>query len=315
MSSFPIILSAIIPVFLVIIAGFGSRKAGWIACEADSSLTRLVLYLLNPCLVLHSTIGNKSLSHPGSIILAAGLGFATLCIGVLVAYLFSGLIGDKSRASQRTFALSAGCQNYSYIPIPLAMALFDRDTVGMIFVFAFGFDIAFWTVGVATLVGGLKPSSCRKMLTNPGLMAVLVGIGLNALGAEQWMPGTVMRLFEWLGACCIPIALLLAGMTMADYTADFHPRSAIRVIAVSTAARIVVLGAILLAMAAFLPMPGTLRNVMILQAAMPAAIFPIIMARYYGGNPMIAIKVTFGTSVLSLITAPLIIDFALRHIR
>jgi predicted permease len=51
--------------------------------------------------------------------------------------------------------------------------------------------------------------------------------------------------------------------------------------------------------------PVELRRVMVLQAAMPSAVFPIIMARHYGGDSITAVRVVVVTTVLGLITIPL----------
>jgi predicted permease len=50
------------------------------------------------------------------------------------------------------------------------------------------------------------------------------------------------------------------------------------------------------------------------QAAMPAAVTPIMLARIYGGRPAIAAQVVIFTTVLSLFSLPWIITFGCRWI-
>jgi hypothetical protein len=38
---------------------------------------------------------------------------------------------------------------------------------------------------------------------------------------------------------------------------------------------------------------------------MPAATFPIVLARHYGGDPGVGVRVALGTAVVSLVTIPL----------
>jgi predicted permease len=47
-----------------------------------------------------------------------------------------------------------------------------------------------------------------------------------------------------------------------------------------------------------------LKQVILLQAAMPAAVFPIIMSRHYGGDPGLALRIVLGTSLAALLTMP-----------
>jgi hypothetical protein len=54
--------------------------------------------------------------------------------------------------------------------------------------------------------------------------------------------------------------------------------------------------------------------VIVLEAAMPAAVFPIVMARHYGGDAATALRVVFSTSLVSLLTIPLWIRFGLKFV-
>jgi len=47
---------------------------------------------------------------------------------------------------------------------------------------------------------------------------------------------------------------------------------------------------------------------------MPAAVFPIIMARHYGGDPPTALRVVISTSVAGLVTIPLWIKFGMKFV-
>ena len=50
------------------------------------------------------------------------------------------------------------------------------------------------------------------------------------------------------------------------------------------------------------------------HAAMPAAVFPIIMARHYGGHAPTALRIVIGTTVIGLLTIPLWIKLGLWFI-
>ena len=55
-------------------------------------------------------------------------------------------------------------------------------------------------------------------------------------------------------------------------------------------------------------MPGLsteLRQVIVIQAAMPAGIMPIVLSRHYGGDASVAIKVVLATTLASIVTMPL----------
>jgi malate permease and related proteins len=62
------------------------------------------------------------------------------------------------------------------------------------------------------------------------------------------------------------------------------------------------------------PLDLTLKSVLVIQAAMPAAIFPIVVAKAHHGYMPTALRVVLGTSAIGLITIPLWIGFGLQWI-
>ena len=61
-----------------------------------------------------------------------------------------------------------------------------------------------------------------------------------------------------------------------------------------------------------LPYPSELVKVLIIQAAMPAALFPVVISKYYQGSPSVAIKVAISSSLVGFITIPVIVNLGLR---
>jgi hypothetical protein len=92
---------------------------------------------------------------------------------------------------------------------------------------------------------------------------------------------------------------------MKDYIAECEFRSAFRVCWTSILLRMGLLPVLMIAVAKWLPCSTELRQVMLIQASMPAAMFPILISRMYGGNPVIATQVAIATTLVSLATIPL----------
>jgi hypothetical protein len=45
--------------------------------------------------------------------------------------------------------------------------------------------------------------------------------------------------------------------------------------------------------------------VLVVEAAMPAAVIPIILARYYGGQPLTSVQVVLATTCVGIFASPL----------
>jgi len=307
-----VVLGAVLPIFLLAAVGGIIRRVNWLTAEADASLMKLVVNLLVPALILDSLLGNQALDDTLNVLVAPLVGFATVCIGLGVAYLAGPLFGLREAVRRRTFSFTVGIYNYGYIPIPLAILLFDRETLGVLFLHNLGVEAAIWTVCLGLLRGGMK--SNWRAIFNPPILAVLAGLVIHYTGLYAYFPGVLRTSIHLLGASAIPLALLLIGATMADNLGDFDPTKGAATVAGAVIVKLVVVALLFLGLAVILPVSLELKQVIVLQAAMPAAVFPLIMAKHYGGHVATALRVVFWTSIFSLITVPLWIRLGLHWI-
>ena len=100
--SYWILLTAVAPVFLIILGGFVLRRVHWLTMEADQSLLRICINVLMPCLILDSVLGNPALEKFENISVPPLVGFATFCLGYLVALPIGRLL-RLSENKARTF--------------------------------------------------------------------------------------------------------------------------------------------------------------------------------------------------------------------
>jgi predicted permease len=309
------VLGAVIPVFGLIIVGLIIRKLDWLTEEADHSLLRVNINLLYPCLILDATLGNPALSRLSNLLLAPIVGFATIAAGLLLALAARRVAGLTDPRAVRTFGVTVGVYNYAYIPLPLAMLLYSSETTGVLFVHNVGVELALWTLGVMLFTGAGVGRDWRRIINAP-LLAVLLALVLNLTGLTSRAPEPllwpVLTGIHWLGQSAIPMALILIGAVVADHLREFHADWGCRVIAVAALLRLVLLPIAFLLLAKFLPASPELKRVIVLQAAMPSAVFPIVMSRHYGGDPPTALRVVIGTSVLSMVTIPLWLHFGMK---
>ncbi|NUN92934.1 MAG: AEC family transporter [Verrucomicrobiae bacterium] len=302
MNEFFTVLNTVLPIFATIGLGALIRRLGWLTREADASLSRITINLLFPCLIFESLLGNRALDDWSNLLLAPALGLATLVLGFGAGWIVGRWVGGPIQ--RRTFAFNSGIYNYSYLPLPITLALFDRATVGVLFVFNLGIEVAIWTIGLAVLTGGRSAKDWRKFFNAP-LVAVLLGVALHLLGVAPRVPSTVTTCLRMLGDCAIPVALLLIGAVALDFAGDARAAAGgARTVVAACVLRLAVFPFVFLAFARWLPGSVELKRVLVLQAAMPAAVFPIVMARHYGGDVATALRVVVATSLAGLATIP-----------
>ncbi len=315
-------VSAVISVFTVIAVGAGARRGGWLSEEADQSLMKIIMGLLFPCLIFSSVSNNPALRAPENLVWAPAVGAGAVLLGLAVAALSlkvgSGIHGLKTRGQQRTFILSAAFFNYTFVPLPLIELLFDRGTLGVMFVHNVGAGLVAYSLGIALLSEQMERRWWLRMFNGPSI-ATVVALVANWSGFGAFMVERLVfldRAVHWLGQGAIPVSLLAIGAVTADqFRSNGEALSrgdSARMIGMGCALRLLVLPILMLTAAAFLPVSELLRRVMVIMAAMPSATFGIILARHYGGSPGVALRVAISTSIVSLATIPLWIALGLR---
>lgn len=310
------------PIYLLALIGVFLRRSGALTRETDAGLFRVVVHCLYPCLILDKTLSNELVRQPSVVLSGIGAGFGFVMTGFLVAWLVARAIGLETGAGRRTFTLGAGVQNFGYTAIPLLMVLFVGDrTLGVLFVHSLGVEFAVWGVGLIILTGGASKESL-KFLVNGPIVAVVLGLLLAYTGGWRFfetgehggpLAGQILRqVIGWLGASAFPVALILIGATMIDFAKaeKFSMKIGLGGILV----RCVIMPAIMILVTSRLPLVVELKQVLLVQAAMPAAVTPVILARNYGGRPGVAVQVILATSVAALVTIPIIIAVGMKVI-
>lgn len=307
------ILQATGAVFLVAGIGAGVRAVRWVDSPTEQGMTRLLIRVLFPALILAKVAPNPALGEIRSLALAPVVGFLSVVVAMGVgALLAKPLLGAEVSAKVRSsFAVSVSIPNYAYLPIPLILALYPGDAgdriLGVLFVHNVGVELAIWTVAVAVFSG----KAAWSRVVTPVSGAIVLAVLLNVFGLGANMPSLVWHALDLLGAAAVPCALLVVGMSVCGNASGENTVGNARLWLSGAALRLGLFPLFLLA-TAFLPMATELKQVLLFQAAMPAAMFPIVLAKHYGGEPRVAFQVTLATSMIGFVTIPAWLLFGSR---
>jgi malate permease and related proteins len=304
MGDYQQLLILVSPVFAVVGLGALLRRARWLTSEADASLLKLVVSLLYPCLIFVTILGNPAVSRLDNLAWAPLVGFLSMTVGFAVGWLGGRAIGLSRGAGLRTFAFAVGIYNYGYVPIPLVESLFGRETLAVLLVHNVGAEIAIWSVGIVMLSGLSLREGWRRVLSPP-LAALVLALALNFSGLAAAVPEPALIAARSLAATAVPLGLLLIGAMLYEFLGQPRQLWNFPVVGASCGLRLGLLPVAFLAAAWLLPLPLELKQVMVIQAAMPAGILPLVIASHYGGHPLTAAQVIVGTSGVGLVLIPL----------
>lgn len=296
--------------YLLIVAGAVLRRMGIIRKEHDEGIMRVVFSVMMPCFILDKILGSAVLRSGSVVLWSIGLGFGFIIAGILIGLAVGRMIGLERGTGMRTFALSAGCQNYGFTAAPVIEILWGSSALALLFVHNIGVETAVWSLGVM-IMSGERGITWRRLMNGP-VIAVTIGLTLVTLGLDSHVTGAGRKAMSLIGVGAFPLAILITGCSMIDLVGKEKPSW--RVIVGSSVVRLVLAPLAILSAAKFLPLPTELRQVLVVQAAMPAGLTSILLARMYGGRPAVAVQIVIATTVLSLLTLPWIITWGSQWI-
>jgi len=299
-------IASVLGVFAIMGLGALCRRRHWLTVEADHSLANLITKVLLPAYFLSRILSGPQLESVTSAWYPPFFGFFMTAAGFAIGFLFArslgGKIGLRNESQQRAFALCVGICNYGYVPLPLAERFYP-DAVVPLILHNVGVDLALWSVGVA-IISGKSDQGWVRVLLSPPFVAVVLACVLKSTIEVARLPTEIMFVATSLGDCAIPVGLLLSGAIIMDLLSN---RSWMRSAAIPLSAiaiRQCVLPSAMLAAAYILSFGSAMQEVVVLQAAMPAAVFPIVLVRLYDRDTTIAIQVILWTSLAGLILIP-----------
>jgi predicted permease len=314
------ILTTTMAIFLIVAIGFVTRRAGIIRGESEGNILKLAVWVLVPCFILSKVPGNPSLQNPLTVAGAMGAGFLIVAASFAVCYVAGRMIGMTDESGVGTFGMAAGLQNFGFIPVPLIESLFPEQgdrILGVLFVHNLGVEFALWTLGIMMLSG--SAAGAWKRLINGPSIAITVGLILNYVQPWNLIPTAALPIVEvfhrtvtLMGVCAIPISVMLVGVTLSGVLEREKWKPDWRVILALPVLRFAILPAMILLIASQVTFSNELTQVLIVQAAMPTGIFPIVLSQHYGGKVSVAVQVAVLSSALSLVLTPLLLTLGLH---
>jgi predicted permease len=285
----------------LILVGFMTAKVRIVDERARSSLSDLILDIFLPCNILSSFLGTSTSQLP-----SLGVILLISTVNLLFCFLFARLLYRKVGREQKKVLLYATIiSNASFLGNPVVESLFGIEALIYSAIYLVPLRVALWTVGIA--IFSSEKVSWKKAVFHPCLVAIYVGILVMITGFTP--PSLVSRLVFSLGNCTTPISMLVVGnvLGMAE------SRKLINKLTFYYAfIRLVLLPCILMGVMFVLRPAPIISGVSVILSGMPAPATTSILANKFGGDKELASKIIFASTVLSMVTIPVLI-WLLQH--
>jgi predicted permease len=223
----------------------------------------------------------------------------------LFLHLFAFLIGfvlyrpypEPTRKVLRFVTIFSNC---GFMGFPLLESLYGKTGVFYGSFYVFAFHLFIWTIGVRIFTGQQDRSSLKKVVTNPNIIAVGLGMVFFLLSIK--LPAPVHSALAMVGAMNTPLSMLVVGSILSEIR--FKELFSGFSLYYGTFARLVMIPLCSLFITNLLGFPPLLQGVCVLSTATPAAALTTAFAEEHNGDSHLASRLIFLSTVLSMGTLP-----------
>jgi len=299
--------SKMVVLFAFVGVGFLCEKLHFFDTDSAKKLNKLVIHICAPCLIVHSVLGTELVYAPKELFMLILFGLAynviTLFLSVILARAFSG-----GREEGRTYRFMMTYSNCVFMGYPIIAALFGDGAVFLASVCCIPYNIFLYCVGSILLCGkGSGTKAFFKRLFNPAFFATIISLAVFFL--ELKVPESVEDIFSYLGNMVVPLALMLIGVSLGSMPVKkiFNDRR-VYLICVGRLLIIPLIVHYALALVIYDPL---FLNLFTIFTVMPCASVSPIFCTEYGGDAELASKSVFMSTLLAMISVPILLSFLL----
>lgn len=270
-------------------------------------ISKLLMYLGMPFLTLSSTLNVK---FSGDLVVNILIAIVLYLVALISLYFLS-IVFVKKEKQEKTRAMmrfSMLFSNNGFLGIPLALAVFGQsDILTYVIMLNIINNIVMYTLGVYIVSGDKKTMNIKKAFLNPVLISFIIAIGLNLLDVKNIVP-EVATFSTHFSNIVTPLSMTLLGMKLGGIKISLI-FSTIKVYYVSLIKLVFLpfLGVLITYLFNFVLSVGTSMIIaMFIAHAMPTAGLASTFSDKYNSDTESAVVFTLGTTIISILTIPLL---------
>lgn len=298
-----IVFQQMMIIFIMILTGYGACRKNIIPADVSKGISALVVNICNPAILIRSVFTLDDTITNEKILLAVLAG--AVMYGVLLIASFILPRGLKVEEKWKNhYAMMCLFGNTGFIGIPLTAAVLGDQAVIYVAVINTYFNLIFYTYGIHLADKENSRFSWKNFL-NIGNLSIVVTLILFFL--RPALPEVITSSINYMANTTTFLAMVVIGISLAgsDLKEIFTEKKLYLFILLRFLAVPIVIGLIL----RLFVHDENIYGVMVLMAAVPVANLPLMRVEETGGDGELLSKGIILSTILSLITIPLVVAF------
>ena len=298
-------ISGILVIMGMILVGFVIGEKGWFDDKSRGLLAKLVTQVALPCYMLYTI--TQRFTAADLLIMLPALRFPALSMVILLGIATAVARIFAVRQDRRGLFISMFFNsNTIFVGLPINQALFGDASIPYVLIYYMCNTTFFWTLGTYLIQRDgegeaqfdLKTS--LKKVFSPPLMGFLLGLVMVMLQIK--LPAFLASDLQYLGNLTTPLSMIFIGLSVSHV--------GVKQLVLGKDQLLILLGRFLVApllMASivyWLPLPSLMKQVFIIQSAMPVMTNAPVVARLYGADSDYAAVMVTETTLATMVVIP-----------
>ena len=300
-------ISGILVILGMILVGFIIGEKGWFDDKSRGLLAKLVTQVALPCYMLYTI--TQRFTAADLLKMLPALRFPALSMVILLGIATGVARIFAVRQDRRGLFISMFFNsNTIFVGLPINQALFGDASIPYVLIYYMCNTTFFWTLGTYLIQRDgegeaqfdLKTS--LKKVFSPPLMGFLLGLVLVMLQIK--LPAFLASDLQYLGNLTTPLSMIFIGLSVSHV--------GVKQLVLGKEQLLILLGRFLVApllMASivyWLPLPSLMKQVFIIQSAMPVMTNAPVVARLYGADSDYAAVMVTETTLATMVVIPIL---------
>ena len=300
-------ISGILVILGMILVGFVIGEKGWFDDKSRGLLAKLVTQVALPCYMLYTI--TQRFTAADLLKMLPALRFPALSMVILLGIATAVARIFAVRQDRRGLFISMFFNsNTIFVGLPINQALFGDASIPYVLIYYMCNTTFFWTLGTYLIQRDgegeaqfdLKTS--LKKVFSPPLMGFLLGLVLVMLQIK--LPAFLASDLQYLGNLTTPLSMIFIGLSVSHV--------GVKQLILGKDQLLILIGRFLVApllmatIVYWVPLPSLMKQVFIIQSAMPVMTNAPVVARLYGADSDYAAVMVTETTLATMVVIPIL---------
>ena len=201
-----VLMSKLAAMMVMVIVGYAAVKLRVIESSESVTLSKLIVYILQPCLICGSLQIELTPERVEGFLCALALGVSAYFVWI------TGLaLSKKPLRLDGVDRCNLIYSNIGNLALPLIQMILGSEYVFYASALQVPFNLLIWTHG-SSAISGERQLQLKKVVLNPNILALAAGLLLTALGIR--LPDFIDTAMYGLGSMVGPCSMLMIGIVI-----------------------------------------------------------------------------------------------------